>query len=215
MKTKAVPDAVDWAFLRGWRRPTLLWLVAANLVPLAGVLVLDWRLGEVMLLFWSESAIIGFVSILKMARGAGLAALFLVPFFTFHYGGFMVVHLVFIGAVFIRSFAGFWDALVAVGPAFLALCISHGYSFFYALRRREFEGAKPHDPMLGAYKRIAVMHVTIILGALPTLALDEPWPAVALLVVLKIAVDVASHLYEHRAKEMDIPTFSPAPPAPT
>lgn len=42
-------------------------LIAANLAPLAGVLFSKWGIGEVMVLFWAESAVIGFYTVLKLA----------------------------------------------------------------------------------------------------------------------------------------------------
>ena len=47
------------------------------------------------------------------------------------------------------------------------------------------------------YKRIIVMHITIILGGFMVAALDSTLPALLLLVVLKLAVDLHSHLKEH------------------
>ena len=46
---------------------TRLALVAANMVPLVGVLFLGWDLSSVMVLFWAESAVIAFYTALKMA----------------------------------------------------------------------------------------------------------------------------------------------------
>lgn len=42
-------------------------LVAANLIPLAGALFWNWELFEIAFLYWFESAIVGFSTILKMA----------------------------------------------------------------------------------------------------------------------------------------------------
>lgn len=42
-------------------------LVIANLLPLAGALFWNWELFEIVFLYWFESAIIGFYTILKMA----------------------------------------------------------------------------------------------------------------------------------------------------
>ena len=48
-------------------RFALLALIAANMVPLLGVLFAGWDLAAVMVLFWAESAVIGFYTLLKMA----------------------------------------------------------------------------------------------------------------------------------------------------
>ncbi|MBT4581660.1 MAG: hypothetical protein HOD07_06320, partial [Gammaproteobacteria bacterium] len=70
-------------------------LLVANLIPILGVLLYDWDIGEVMLLFWAESAVIGFYNLLKLGKVSGWAVLFYGPFFVGHYGGFMAGHLLF------------------------------------------------------------------------------------------------------------------------
>ena len=42
-------------------------LVTANLIPLTGALFWNWELFEIVFLYWFESAIVGFYTILKMA----------------------------------------------------------------------------------------------------------------------------------------------------
>src|SRR5687768_334661 len=82
--------------------PSSVWvLVATNLLPLAGVLLFGWDLGLILLLYWAESAVILAFSLGKLALTAGVAALFLVPFFLVHAGGFMGVHLVFLLVLFV------------------------------------------------------------------------------------------------------------------
>jgi hypothetical protein len=100
-------------------------LVAVNLIPLAGVLLLGWRLSDLMFLYWLENGIIGGFTVLKIltsrapvdtpgsARGeavvAGplgslphrLGAVGTAIFFTVHYGLFWTVH-----GVFVRLFFG-------------------------------------------------------------------------------------------------------------
>jgi hypothetical protein len=75
---------------------TSLWL------PL-GVLLLDWSVGDIMLLFWLKSAIVGFFNILKMFRIVGPMAIFYSLFIIGHFGAFMAVHLMFIFSLFIDS----------------------------------------------------------------------------------------------------------------
>jgi len=77
-------------------------LVAANLLPLVGVLWLGWNAGMIMLLYWAENVVIGAYNVLKMALVrvepplANLQKLFLVPFFCLHYGGFCAGHGLFL-----------------------------------------------------------------------------------------------------------------------
>src|SRR5258708_37610266 len=70
-------------------------LLAANLVPLAGVLLWGWKLHEVIVLFWAESAVIGFYTLLKMAGVGRLLAVFAGAVFAGHFGGFLALPLFF------------------------------------------------------------------------------------------------------------------------
>ncbi len=118
--------------------PSALALIAANLLPLAGVLLWGWDLYGLMLLYWMETGIIGLFGILQIALTARWAALFMVPFFIVHFGGFMMGHLLFLTALFggtrndigaipevvtgALSETGLW---LALGGLFL----SHAFSF--------------------------------------------------------------------------------------
>jgi len=183
-----------------------LWiLLAANVVPLAGVLLLNWNVGEIMLLFWLESAIVGFFNILKMFRIAGPVALFYSLFFVGHFGAFMAVHLMFVFSLFIEEegasaslqevalfFSNLWVAI-------LALFISHGFSFVENfLRKREYETTDIKTQMHKPYSRIITMHVMLIVGGFLILALDAPILALSLLIILKMAADATAHVKEHK-----------------
>src|SRR5437899_11071768 len=75
--------------------PSALVLVAANLVPLAGVLFFGWSVFSTLLLFWVENVIVGAFNVLRMLVaqpqiGAMWAAkLFRIPSSTFHSGTFV------------------------------------------------------------------------------------------------------------------------------
>src|SRR5438552_16780075 len=78
--------------------PSALVLVAANLVPLAGVLFFGWSVFATLLLFWVEDVIVGVFNILRMLTAAPdnplawVSKVFMIPFFTFHYCVFVIVH---------------------------------------------------------------------------------------------------------------------------
>lgn len=194
----------------GWTAPSTLCLIAANLVPLAGVLFLGWNLGELMLLFWSESAIVGFYNVMKLIVVGRLAAIFTVPFFIGHYGGFMSAHFMFVYFLFIQggqgggTSAGVYTVLVEMfgplWPALLSLFISHGISFWTNfIGNQEHVGRTTSQQMQEPYKRIMIMHVTIIFGGWFLMLLGTPLPALVLLIILKIAVDTRAHQREHTA----------------
>lgn len=191
-------------------------LIAANLVPLFGVLLLDWQVGDLMLLFWAESAVIGFFTLLKMARVGRWSVLFFGPFFTGHYGAFMAGHLLFIYGFFITGpdstdiFLG--DVLqdfIVMAPALLAFFLSHGISYYSNfLGRGEYLATDIRTQMGAPYKRIIIMHVTIIIGGMLTLALGSSLPALLLLILLKLIADLRAHLREHGSHEQSAETAS-------
>jgi hypothetical protein len=192
----------------GSNAPAALALLGANLVPLAGVLLLGWNLGEVMTLFWAENGVIGVYNLLKLGVVARWGVLFFGPFFVGHYGGFMAGHFLFIYYLFVRGTqaagpeAGAQPALASLflplWPALVALLVSHGVSFFTNfLGRREYVGRTVQDQMAEPYKRIIVMHLTIIFGGWLILLLRSPLPALVLLIALKTAADLRAHHREH------------------
>jgi len=179
--------------------PGVVALVAANLLPLGGVLWLRWDLGLVLLLYWAESAILLAFNLLKMAR-MGVAGLAAAAFFVVHAGMFMGVHLLFLVALFHplhgRTMA---QAAGTLGPSLLGLVVSHGVSFVHNTVRRGERPANPGQVMAGFYVRVFVMQLTIILGGGLMQAFGgSPVWALALLVLLKTAVDLGGHLAERR-----------------
>ena len=178
--------------------------VAANLVPLAGVLFWGWKLHEVIVLFWAESAVIGFYTLLKMAVVGRWLAIFAGAFFVGHFGGFMSIHFFFIYEMFVRPLhawerePGAYEALIRLftplWPALLALFLSHGFSFaLNFIARGEYRGATISSLMVAPYRRVTLMQVALIFGGWLVLALNNPLPALVLLIVLKVATDLHAH----------------------
>ncbi len=195
-----------------WTRPSVLALLAANFIPLVCVIVFDWDVFSLMLLFWTENLIIGTYNILKMlvcrtgGTSAALSKLFLVPFFTMHYGMFTLVHGIFVVALF-----GGGTNQSGLGPDMifaalreqhlffpvLALAISHGVSFATNyLRRGEYRTVTLPRLMFQPYGRIVILHVTILGGGFLMQALNSPALGLAFLVVVKCVVDLVAHLRE-------------------
>jgi len=89
---------------------SLLALVAANVVPLVGVVLLGWDAAVIVLLYWTENLVIGFYNILKMAMVKAPhstvqnSKLFVIPFFCLHFGAFCAGHGFFLYglAIFMR-----------------------------------------------------------------------------------------------------------------
>jgi len=188
--------------------PSGLALIGANLVPLAGVLFFHWDLPSVMLLFWAESAIIGFYTMLKIAVIGKFLALLAAPFFAAHFSGFMVMHFLFIYEFFVRGMhatgpeppvaQALRGVFVPLWPSFAALFMSHGVSFFSNfLGKREYATTSISEVMTAPYNRIMVMQLAIIFGGWIIMLLNAPEGAVVLLVVLKTVLDLRAHGKEH------------------
>ncbi len=145
------------AAMRGARllHPSTLILLGANLLPLAGVLFWSWDAFVLLMLYWLETAVIGFWTIVRVAtapRGSlgGLTSadgrtndspVALAAFFVVHAGLFMSVHFLFLWALF----AGDWAKTIH-GPVdfvtklmiqtglwlpLLVLFLARGVVFFY------------------------------------------------------------------------------------
>jgi hypothetical protein len=181
-------------------------LVAANLVPAAGVLSFGWDLGNIMLLYWAESGVIAFYTAIKIAIVAKLGAIAAVPFFVGHFGGFMAVHFLLIYGLFLRT--GEWQAMrpgdalraifIPIFGSIVVLVISHGVSFYENfLGEHEFEDATVKGLMTAPYQRIMVMHLTLIVGGWIIMLVGMPAGALVVLVLLKIAADLHAHRTEH------------------
>lgn len=90
----------------------VLALLAANVIPLVGVLFLNWSAFYIVLLYWAENLAVGFYNVLKMVfvkverPAEHLGKLFLIPFFIIHYGGFTAIHGFFVLAIFSKGEQG-------------------------------------------------------------------------------------------------------------
>ena len=191
--------------------PSTLALIAANLVPLAGTVFLGWRLSDVMVLYWAESAIVGFYNVCKMAVIGKWAVLAAGPFFMGHFGGFMAIHFLFIYTLFVQGVGnsdGGGDLsevsalFMSLWPALLALFVSHGLSFFTNfMGKKEYLHKTISKQMSEPYTRIIFMHLVLIFGGGLSLVLGEPAPVILGVIVLKIIFDVRAHLKEHGEKK--------------
>jgi hypothetical protein len=209
-------------------------LVAANVLPLVGVVALGWGVYDVMLIYWLENGVVGAFTLLRMATAGRNPAsvLFMGPFFTVHYGMFWLVHGVFVVTLFgpAGPFGGAPDGPAAAGPALpfalpiageiplvagagwavAALVLSHGVSFVQNwLLGGERDGVDPGALMQRPYGRVVVLHLTLIAGGFFVMALGAPLLALALMVALKIGVDVAAHLRSHAAARGARPAWRP------
>jgi len=125
-------------------------------------------------------------------------------FFSVHYGLFCMVH----GEFVVNLFGGKDDSLeqapmiiLASGLkwALLALVISHAFSMLsnYYLRG-EYKRLSVSEVMFMPYKRIIVLHVFIIFGAMALQSFGVTQLGLIALAIIKILADLMAHNMEHK-----------------
>ena len=203
----------------------LLALVLANLVPVFGVLFLHWDVGAIVVLYWTENLVVGLYTLLKMWVTGSTSAIGIMLFFCLHYGGFCAIHGVFV--LELTQFAGeissklpvaswpgpliliqkviyFGQQILAAAPqefawACLALLLSHGVSFLLLfVGQHEYRYTTVDALMKAPYKRIAVLHIAILIGGFLIVELGQPLGLLLALVALKIGMDIMLHNRSHR-----------------
>ena len=205
----------------GLSRPSGWVLLAANLALIPAVLLFDWSIFDIVFLYWAENLVIGVVNVLKMATvqpasgnstSSWRSKLFMIPFFSLHYGGFCAGHGIFIFALFKPSESHgdtLWTALPVLlsgtmGMTLALLAGSHLFSFFTNyLGRGENRHTTLSELMAQPYSRIIVLHITIIVGGLLTQMLGDPMGLLLVLVLLKTVVDLNLHGKEYLGLETD------------
>jgi hypothetical protein len=202
-------------------RDSALALIAANSVPLLGVVLWDWSVSSVLILYWFENVVIGVLNVVKMVTSATSGGprelkVFLVPFFIVHYFAFCGAHGIFLFALFGdtdgyfttssdlnllaalgRAVEIFWTPLALAAAA---LSLSHVYSLVINyFMVGEYRRIGLRRLMSAPYSRVVVLHITIITGGFITTMLASPVWLIVILVLVKTAVDLRMHLAEHRS----------------
>jgi len=217
-------------------------LLGANVAPLAGVLLFDWGLFPVMLLYWLENAIVGYFNVFKIALARGqdkkrhgqpvsrhaavILKIFMIPFFVVHYGIFWVVHGVFVIALFGSGFGEadpfapgrLLDMLGAARSGVLLAVslffISHGVSFLLNyIRAGEVRSARLDKLMFLPYGRVVAMHLVLLGGGFFLQFIGQYRVPLALLVIVKTGLDLWGHLRE-RGKCAPAPENAEPAPVP-
>lgn len=182
-------------------------LIVGNLVPIIGVLFFAWELFPIILLYWLENLVIGLLNVIKILTNAERKSIakkiFMSVFFALHYGLFCFVHGTFIVELFGRE----GDSLHQVPMmilnsglkwALLALMLSHVFSLLSNyFMQGEYKQLDTSDVMFMPYKRIIVLHVFIIFGALILQSLGVSQTGLIALAVVKIIADLIAHKMEH------------------
>lgn len=195
-------------------RISLALLVAANLLPLAGVLLWDWDVFFLLLLFWCENVVIGLFGIARLVvaadRDTVVTGLFHPLFFLVHYGGFMFGHFMVLFGMYTGHIEELGESATPADyyslvienlnwVAVAALFISHGWSFVENfMGRNEHARLSPMQAMALPYRRMVITHIALIFGGFFLIEQGQPLAGLVLLVIMKIVLDVTFHRSEHR-----------------
>lgn len=206
---------------RAYRDP-LSWVsLSVDLLPILAVFVFGWGATPLVALYWLENLVIGAFTILRMigtAFGSVVslgAAVFMVPFFFFHYGMFCFGH-----GVFLHAFAtgGIGDAgdpfsLInwALGTApqmlwFVGAIAGVSLLFLIAdfFGRGEYRTSNPSAEMFAPYGRIVTLHIAIILGAALAFSLNEPLLGVLLLILIRVVFGIVVTVLRRRKRDAQV-----------
>ncbi len=190
------------------RPSTIATLIALNALPIYGVLSWGWQSFDLIFLYWLENLIIGALNILRMLvrpyrHGLDFAMpLFFAPFFTLHYGMFCLVHGVFVFSLFGQDrfdSQGLTDVLQHIWPvlqgnhllwAAICLLLLQVFDWLRDITKNGpgFDNVKAL--MMAPYRRIVVLHITLIVSGFALAALDEPVVGLMILILLKTAFDI-------------------------
>jgi len=193
--------------------PSVIFLIAANAVPIFGAIYFGWDVATILILYWLESVVIGVLNIPKILAcrktedgsfGSAISNLFLSGFYMVHYGMFTGVHGVFLMEMFGAKpiLAGLLEGGPIVWTVFIFL-LSHIFSMFYNFfGKKEYLGKDPGAQMFSVYGRVMVMHIVILFGGFAVQAFGNPIYALILLIAVKTFIDIAAHNKEHRGHEM-------------
>lgn len=205
---------------RAYRDP-LSWVsLCVDLLPIIAVLVFGWGATPLVALYWLENLVIGVFTILRMIGTAFASipslgmALFMVPFFFFHYGMFCFGHGVFLYA-FTNPTGGLPDPLGLIAWAlstapqmlwFVGAIAGVNLLFLAAdfFGRGEYKTSDPSAEMFAPYGRIVTLHVAIILGAGLAFTLDEPLLGVLLLILIRVLFGIVTTVMRRRKRDAKV-----------
>jgi hypothetical protein len=153
--------------------PSTLILIAANLVPIVGVLAWGWDAFQLLMLYWMESAIIAFWTIARISTlpPGAMGPLYvngrptdspvaMTLFFVVFLGFFMAGHLLFLWVIFagawkqrIHGLSDFYAQIIVASGLWgvlLTLFVSRGLAFVFHVLKPDFILAiEKHIPIPG------------------------------------------------------------------
>jgi hypothetical protein len=195
--------------------PSAIILIIVNILPIIGILFLNWNSYDLLVIYWLENVVVGIYNVARMpftkigiqtissgqtyTRSLGIfSKLFYTFFFIIHFSIFTGVHGIFIKMLAIpqstfSGISGYQQAAIF----FVVLMISHGYSYFANFWfKGEYKTRGIFQQMMSPYKRIVVLQITIIFGAFLSILFPGMIFSIVL-VLVKILIDLYTHKKAH------------------
>lgn len=188
--------------LAGFR---FLFVILVNLIPVGGVVFLNWHAGGILILYWIENVIIGLLTLPRIVMASGgttpagrgsqaAGRIGLACFFVVHYGIFTLVHGLIALVVASRFVVGPNDQIwpeTGLGWAIATTAILHLVAFFRDwVRPAASRNTTPTLEMFRPYGRIFVLHITVMLSAWSLAELAAPTWTVLILCLLKAVLEL-------------------------
>lgn len=184
-------------------------LILSNLISLIGVVWYGWSLTLIVFLYWLENIVMGFYNILKMNKACGdnpsnltinqkpaesYSRQKLIHAFIVSYGMFTLFHGLFTISLFGLPMK-YW---INVAMILFLMFVNHGISYLvHFINDNEYQEVSPGAQFNYPYRRLLVLHLTIILGAVAAGEFGTPIAALVTMVIIKITIDLITHNWEH------------------
>ena len=179
-------------------------LIVLNLVPVYGVVNWGWQSFDLIFLYWMENVVIGEFALARMLVRPYdhplelVFPLLLAPFFAFHYGAFCWGHGTFVVSLFGPESLNSFELLTTVQDvlasqtmlfALVALTSIQAIDWARDVSRRGLGADNVKDLMVKPYRRIVVLHITILGAGFALSAMNEPMIGLVVLVLVKTISD--------------------------
>ena len=202
-------------------QPPVVALLVANFMPLAGVLLLEWSIDRLVLLYCLEALLMQVFFVARIAtntEGRMTEKVVFIPMFVAGYvvllGGLTLFALVTFyhrshdGPTFMSMdphelWALFLGAVTSEGPVYLAICLafyagSHGWSFVRNYYRTSARGEDLEWLVFKPFGRVAAVLFVVIPGGMLLYFHGSSWYFALALGLIKSGADLLSHWGEHR-----------------
>lgn len=205
-------------------------IALANIVPLIGVLLGYWSAFDIIFLYWFENIIIGLLTICRIISSPKRGSLpksdvfFTAAFFCVHYGFFTYGHGIFLASFFgeqlmannsltddtIVNITGLMLSHRDIQLTILAIFLAHVIDFILAYKDRTFDTTRKE--MFKPYKRIMILHITIIFGGFVATRFENTWGIALIMIALKTYYDLNPPSFKKKKKELSSQNLSNGEP---